>query len=282
MFETFELSRQDGAPIELYEFAIGDCVFWRYTSSRKQVTFQGETWEPEPIKRSRIQAATDQARNGLSITVPRNNEVADQFREAPPENIITLKIYGLHRNDSDSIVLWMGRVLNAKWTETSTAELRCEPISFSMGRFGLRRLYQLNCPHVLYGPQCGLNKADFAHITTVTDVSGATLTVDTQVTTTYPGGFIEWAFGNPLPIDEKEGELPCDVDRRFITGHDEDTKTFTLQRPFSGIEVGHEIALYPGCAHNMDACLTVFDNLLNYGGMPYMPINNPFSGSPIF
>lgn len=278
MFSLFETSRQDGAPIELYEFSRRGCEYWRYTTTKNDVLHNSHTWASESISRSRLAQANDQSRNALALIVPRNNAVADLFRISPPTDIITLTLYGLHRGDlTDPVHLWSGRVLNAKWKETSTAELQCEPVSFSMRRPGLRRLYQRNCPHVLYGNQCKVNKLNFQHMTTVTSISGSVLGVASEDSTTYPGGFVEWPFGDSFPT---EGQEPCTVDRRFVTGHA--ANSFTLDRPFQGIQVGDEVALYPGCAHNMNVCSSIFANLDNYGGMPFMPIKNPFSGDPIY
>lgn len=281
MFSLFERSREDGAPIELYEFSLGGCDFWRFTSSEFPVTYAGNVWTPTPISRSALAQATDSSRNALAITLPRNNAVPELFRISPPAEIVTLSVYGLHRRDlTDAIHLWAGRVLNAQWRDTSFAELQCEPVSFSLRRPGLRRVYQLVCPHVLYGPGCKVEKRDFRFLTTVTAISGSQLSVAAEASTTYPGGFIEWAYGDLFPEGETESAEPCKLDRRFIKSHS--SLTFLLDRPFQGVSIGDEVALYPGCAHNTLSCENVFSNIANYGGMPFMPSKNPFSGDPIF
>ena len=43
--------------------------------------------------------------------------------------------------------------------------------------------------------------------------------------------------------------------------------------------VGPMATVYPGCSHNTTDCDTVFDNLDNYGGFPYLPSENPFGNS---
>jgi hypothetical protein len=56
--------------------------------------------------------------------------------------------------------------------------------------------------------------------------------------------------------------------------------TLTLMQPL-GVNIdsnGSAATLYPGCAHNLSDCQTKFNNLLNYGGFPWIPgdRNNPF------
>jgi hypothetical protein len=42
------------------------------------------------------------------------------------------------------------------------------------------------------------------------------------------------------------------------------------------------LKIYPGCPRTTEACLTKFNNLDNYGGIPSMPPTSPFDGNPIF
>jgi hypothetical protein len=41
------------------------------------------------------------------------------------------------------------------------------------------------------------------------------------------------------------------------------------------------VNLYPGCNKSMDHCINRFDNILNYGGFPWIPGKNPFGGTSI-
>jgi hypothetical protein len=48
------------------------------------------------------------------------------------------------------------------------------------------------------------------------------------------------------------------------------------------IEVGTEVQLTVGCDHSTATCASRFGNLDNFGGFPFIPTKNPFSGTPIF
>jgi uncharacterized phage protein (TIGR02218 family) len=266
-YDIRERSVQDGAPVELYLFARND-KFWRFTSAGEDVGDSSETWVSAPITRNDIEQSTEQARNALTLTVPRNFQIADMFRIAPPSDVIALTVFRYHRGEEEDVaVIWMGRILNVSF-EGAKATIRCEPVSASMKRQGLRRMYQKQCPHVLYGPGCTLNKDDFAIDTTVTSIDGVTLVVGAVGALSYGGGFIEY--------EDADGNL----ERRFIRSHV--TTTLTLNFPFTGLSASDPVTIYPGCAHTMEVCDGDFGNILNYGGTPFVPDKNPFSGTPIY
>jgi len=41
------------------------------------------------------------------------------------------------------------------------------------------------------------------------------------------------------------------------------------------LAAGQTVRIYPGCARTVRACRELFDNQENFGGMPYIPVNNP-------
>lgn len=266
-YDAREESAQDGAPVELYEFRRND-KFWLYTSAGEDVGDSTETWVSAPITRTAVETNTEQARNALKLTVPRTFEVADLFRIAPPTDVIALTVRRFHRGEPDDVaVIWMGRVLNVSF-EGAKAIMNCEPVSASIKRQGLRRLYQKQCPHVLYGPGCTLDKDSFAHSTSVSSINGVILVVGSIGVFSYAGGFIEY--------EDDDGNL----ERRFIRSHV--GTTLTLNFPFTGLSGSDPVTIYAGCDHTMQTCNDQFGNILNYGGTPFIPDKNPFDGTPIF
>lgn len=268
-YDTFETSIQAGAPVELYEFARGSQLF-RYTSADADFTLLGDTYTRETLQRSAIETSAERARNAISITCRREFAIADLFRIAPPSDVVAVTIRRVHRGDTDPAVIWMGRVLNCEWAGAA-AKLNCEPVSTSLKRPGLRRLYQRNCPHVLYGQglgQCNVNRATHSTVTTVTAISGLTLSVAALAAKPYAGGFVEWEVATGV------------IERRFITGFS--GLTLTLSQAFQGIEVGDTVTVSPGCNHTTAVCDGTYDNLPNYGGMPFIPAKNPFDGTPVY
>lgn len=258
-YDARELSMQSGEPIEMYHFTVG-LVDYRFTSAKSAIVYNGDTYQPALIKRGNVEFTTERGRNSLKIQTSRDFAIADLFRIAAPSDVILLVVHLVHYGDTDGAVIWSGRVLNCEWSG-SVASLNCEPISTSLQRIGLRRLYQRQCPHVLYGSACRVNKDDHDLVITVTAINGLTLnTNNTGILSEYAGGFA--VFG---------------TEKRFIT--ENPFNQIKLSAPFYGLTVGNTITIFKGCDHTLDTCHVRFSNSENYGGMPYIPNKNPFGGS---
>lgn len=265
-FETFETSIQDGAPAELYEFA-RETIYYRYTSGADDVTVDGVSWTAVLINRSAIENTSSADKSTIKITVARSNPIADLFRISPPSDVVTIKVKRYHRGDNDTRVIWMGRVVNCEW-RGAEATLSCEPVTVSMNRVGLRRLYQRSCPHRLYGSKCGISKATYSIPGTVDSISGNTVSVseaDAAADGYYSGGEISWV--TPEGVTEM----------RQITNHT--GAVLTLSLAIQGLAAGEAVTISAGCNRSSTTCRTKFNNLPNYGGFPYIPTKNPLDGS---
>jgi len=267
-YAQYETSLYSAQPNELYEFKRGPAV-WRYTSSDHDVQYGQELYTALPIKRSALEQTQEMSRNPINIELDKNAAFVQQYRGAPPTDVVSLNVYRIHEGDTQRATIWIGRVNNVKFTER-TAEVRCEPIFTSMKRPVLRRFYQSTCPHVLYGTQCKVLSANVRVIAHLVAVTGTQLTApefDAQPDGYFSGGFVEW---------EHDGLQ----DKRFITNHV--GSVITLDLPIAGLPANATIQAYPGCDHLMSTCNEKFNNVDNYGGQPFYPQKNPMNGTPIF
>jgi hypothetical protein len=83
------------------------------------------------------------------------------------------------------------------------------------------------------------------------------------------GGIAEWQHG-----DTKE--------YRMILGSQTGTGIFRIISPFNGIQVDDVVNVSLGCNRTLDHCQNRFNNLINYGGFPYVPIKSPFGGTMLY
>jgi uncharacterized phage protein (TIGR02218 family) len=260
-----EASQSSGQPVELYRFALG-ANKWLFTSGQTEAVYQSETYEPTAIRRSGIEQGNEINRAGLEITLPRDNLLANQFIAAPPDGVMSVTLYRYHVTDTanEVIVLWKGRVGGARLSGSELV-LKCEPIATSLKRPGLRARYQLLCRHPLYSAGCGVAKESFMTSGTVVSISGATVQV--AAAAGKPDGYFV------------AGMLATNEGQRMIIGHS--GANLTLVAPMPSLEVGDSVRLYAGCDHSTATCLNRFNNLANFGGFPYIPQKNPFSGDAI-
>jgi uncharacterized phage protein (TIGR02218 family) len=261
-YDLREKSDYSGHPFELYRFSLGDQQ-WLFTSADHEVAYGADLYQPIYISRSGFTKGGDARKSTLEIEVNAANDVALLFRTGWLTGVLIVTIYRHHYEDAEFSVLWKGRVTGCKWAG-SVATLASDSAYTLFQRAGLRRIYQVGCPHVLYSPACGLN-ADAWDVTgTVTAVDGKAVTL--SGISAYGSGYF---IGGMLKFGD---EL------RMITAHS--GNVITLVDSVADM-VGATVTLWPGCSRTVAACKNKFSNLINYGGLPYLPAKNPFSGDAL-
>jgi hypothetical protein len=257
------------------------------------------TFKSMGIHRTDSANTSELNRSYVNITVPRDFGVASLYSFYPPSSITAVTVFRYHRDISVDITTgdnlnlfteFLGRVVNASGVGVST-ELRCEPITTSIRRMGLSQMFQRQCPHTLYNQcegSCRVDKASFANIKTLnaTDgLVGLTLKFNTSLIETlkplgyYNGGMVHWKTGHynywRWILDQPSSDT---ININFpVPSLDADNVN-----PLYWQGGDKQVTLYPGCAHTMTDCRVKFNNLVNYGGDPYIPLMNPFGGSTLY
>ena len=282
-WSDWKASRSKGNTVDLFEFTTGenpgDVV--RYCNGERAVVFDGETFNPIAIERDAIKSKGREMGGNFRIRMPRSCEIAQLFQGTLPRRVIFLRIFEGDIPEFDAPgswdaadppvanLMWTGRVLEAKSSEATTT-LSCDNLGAGMRRPGLYRFYQRECPHTLFGTRCGASKAAATTSLTVfaSDPSGRRIGVDWTATgmtsdqiDNHIGGLLEFTGPNGLESRTivSTGSTWIDVDSP-VTGliFEDDPFDITL-----------------GCQRTMEACRLLHDNILNYGGMPFIPIHNP-------
>lgn len=263
-YDQREQSDFSSHPLELYRFSLGGQQ-WLFTSSDHEVTVSAEEkYQPVYIKRSGFTKGGDARKSTMEIEVHAANDVALLYRTGWLTGMLIVTIYRHHYEDSEFSVMWKGRVTGCRWSG-SVATLSCDSAHTLFQRAGLRRVYQVGCPHVLYSPACGLSADSW-------DVAGTVAAVDGKaVTLSGISGYATGYFTG--------GMLKSGDELRMITAHS--GNVVTLVDSVADLADGATVTLWPGCAHTVAACKNKFSNLINYGGLPYLPAKNPFSGDAL-
>lgn len=275
-FVNFERSRNRGEPINLFLFEYGqeNTIRLGFTDFEQPITHDGVTYNPDAIQRASVNASGTLDKQMLNIDTDKDSPIAELFRIYPPSSPVRVTILQGHADDIDKqfLVIWTGRVLNAKWNN-SEVQLSCEPIASSLRRPGLRRRYQHACPHVLYGPVCRANKAASTVTATLAEsISGARVALVNGLLNEIQ---TQWLRNGTLEWLTPEGNLEA---RTILSVHVAESQPIRLV--LSGVVLdlpsGHQVNLVYGCGHNLTDCETIHANLPNYGGMPWIPTKNPF------
>jgi uncharacterized phage protein (TIGR02218 family) len=265
MFADREESRAKGRPITLFLIRYGDSPnsYYAYTDSTSDITRAGVTYKSVAIQRGAIVVKGTMDKNMIEVRMALDLEVAELFRIYPPSSVVSLVISQGHVDDTEFLAIWAGRVSSAK-REPPELILSCEPVRSAMRGVGLRINYQYSCSHVLYGPQCRADKTAATSYGAVVPINGAKVTItsgwDTSLSNGYIGGMVEWenAQGNT------ESRTILRVNGNILS----------LSGPMRDVSNGDTVRVVRGCARDMDACRS-HNNILNFGGCPYIPKKNP-------
>ncbi len=214
--EAREKAYEGGQPVMLFRFTRGN-VSWRYTSSDRPETHNGDIYLPAAIERGRVRQGIEEAQLAVTVTLPSTLPVADNWRPYPPSEAVVLTIFIRHVNETDALADWVGRVVAPKFSG-ATLELTGEPTATGSRREGASRIWQRACDVPLYsqGPgMCNL-QADAVPVPAVLSaVDDVTLTAPgfAGAPRSLAGGVLEW-------VDVAE-----ETQQRAIVTHDGDTIT---------------------------------------------------------
>lgn len=282
-FTLYETSRRLGKPVNLYLFIFGGeegdspaPLYFGYTDAEQEIVYDGFTYEPIPIMRERINSTGNLDKSALPFRMPRDVEFAERFRVYPPPQVVTLIVRQGHLSDLPSpefLVCWTGRVLSVG-REGDQCIITGEPVSSSLRRPGLRRHYQIGCPHVLYSQgegQCNANEAAATVTATVASVSGTTATLVAGWEGSFtPAKFAEGMFKWQNDDDQTEIRKILSVSGNVLS----------LGGVLRDLVAAMSVSVVLGCNHRKDTtddgdCLTLHNNIQNYGGCDWIPVKNP-------
>ncbi|NJB66430.1 putative phage protein (TIGR02218 family) [Desulfobaculum xiamenense] len=247
--------------IELYRFVCG-ASRWLYTSADAPVTHDGETYLPAPLERGDIRRTADATQAQIEIEAAHSLPLARQFVAAPPPGRILAEV--LRGEGETYAVVWTGVVGGVQF-DGLTCRIACATHADGLEGGGAARRLTRGCSHALYGAGCGVSRAGWKLSAVVAAVEGAVLRAPEFAT--RPDG---WLTG---------GELAAGDQRRMIVAHAGEAVTLTGGIP--GLKPGAGVSACAGCDHTLATCRDKFHNTVKFGGFPWLPQTNPFTGSVV-
>jgi len=284
-FEDVEKSVDTGFPTELYKFVAGSASIGLFTSSDEEVVFAAETYVPSLIKRTQPGQTGERLQANIQVTVPRDNEIVSLYRIIVPSETLFLTIFRFHRpsvtpGPTDTAVFWQGRVRSVKFVG-SEAVMDCEPLSGFLKRDGLRSAYQSLSNHMLYGPDCTVDRNLFKVEFNIDSISADQLEITSTGLTSTPAPVVPAVGDAEAHFYDGGGfveRVLTPEDKRLIVDFNE-TGTrdkITILSPFESLGTGEPLRAFAGCLRTRGICDDKFDNIVNFGGWPFIPIRNPF------
>ncbi|RWX68928.1 hypothetical protein EN780_07850 [Mesorhizobium sp. M4B.F.Ca.ET.089.01.1.1] len=268
----------DGAPVGPYAYNNGEAPITRSVLDAEGNPVNIE-FIPWPIKNSNISHDGTLDKSDITVTMAFGSEMDDLFLAYPPSDVVNLTIFEGHIGDDvteeNFPAVWMGRITSSADNDSNEQELSCVPVSTSIKRPGLRRNYQVGCPHVLFGPQCRASKVAATVDREFVSVTRNKITIDVSLGATYAryvGGLLQW-----INADNGRKEL------RTISAVRADGLEVTIRGIARGLVAGNPLSVIRSCNHQMTGCnqhtnsVTGGSNIKNYGGQFGIPLENPLS-----
>lgn len=266
-YESLEESVSDSRPIECYKFIGSQGRVYLYTSANTSVSLGGQRYSPIAITRSRIKTATNEDSDvTLELEIPFDTEVCLDYAYAQVPPKLELEVYRKQGRgtESDYVLYWNGVVrgfdVRGRIASISVPSMASLALSTSVPNV----YFQAPCNHILYNSRCGVSAAANKVDRVVGGASSQTILLDAS------------AGANG---DFRAGEIVNNrsLERRLVL--DNVGVSITIGFPFFDIRPGDPVSIYKGCDHTVSTCHTKFNNVINFGGFPNVPADNPFEGS---
>lgn len=257
---------------DLYTFTLATGVVHRFTSADRAIVYGGNTFTPTALlKRTGTQCRVGISVDTLTITASGGSSLL--------LGGISLSAAAV-RGDLDRAVVVLERVWLTDWSaapigglnhfqgnvadvDVDRMEVRIS-IKSSLERFNImmpRRVYQAGCPNALFDASCGLTKALYFQLGTIT--AGSTALRPVSNLTGLPAG-----WGNLGTVEFLTGA--CAGQKRTVSSNS--GGAFQLISKLTSVPaVGDTFHAYPGCDKTLGTCANKFGNALKYRGQPYIP-----------
>jgi hypothetical protein len=252
-----EKSVSDSSPVELYTFTTNAGVF-RRTSLNVNHVHGGNTFTAIPITRSQVEGSTTDQAQELRITLPLSDVIVRNSLPVLPSTF-TFLLQRKQLVSGEVETLWDGVVVSIQVTGRDATLLVPSVMDAALGSNVPSAYFQPKCNHSLYDTRCQMQRVNFDLATTITAVSGLTVTV-----ASVGGNPDNWfTAGDVLRA--------ADNDRRLIKS--QVGTTLTLSMPFPPtVALPASVTLFAGCDLSMRTCVDKFANGVNFGGHPYISV----------
>jgi len=260
-------------PVELYHIWRPDGSNERfYTSGDVAVIFPGpvnDKYLPATLKRSLIRYDSQLDVTKCTIQAAFVEDPVMEFIAMNPVEIYWVKIMKLHRDQSplEADVVFLGQIKGVAFKGIQ-ADVECVGFEHFLKMPIPKERYQITCNWQVFDSKCdnpvgACSKEDYK--TEALDITlNATKTILTAAIFAtksdgyFIGGVVEFPFKN---------------EKRTIVAHSGNTITMSYRMIY--LEDGDTVNAYPGCDGRKETCRGTFDNILNFLGFPYIPIENP-------
>lgn len=267
-----EETQKKRKPTELYHlwregtYLYGD-EHWRYTSADFPITYGGNVFSPATVSRGAARYDTQFEVSTLRCTFGYVEDPVLEYIAQNPVELIWIEILKWYEDvtPEEASVIFVGQIKNVSF-EGNKASLTCVGFEHYLQQRIPKYRCQIGCNNDLFDDFCGLSRTVWGTYTEITTVDTDGVVLSSANFGTYENGWFTRGF-------VKWGDH-----YRMIVDHSETAITIRFNMP--GFTAGESIQAYAGCDKQLHTCVEKFDNMLNFFGHPWIPIDNPAQWIP--
>lgn len=265
-----EEKRAKRKPAEVFDIWKDGGPYWRYTNSDTGILYNGNKYVPGVISRGTVQYNGQLDVSSMSITANYVVRPVVEFIANSPLDVVWVQAARVFRRypATASGVIFIGLISAASF-QGQKGRISCVGMEYFLKQEVPRYRYHPPCNNKLFDEKCGLARNNFGAVNAWIDsVSADGLTVTFDI-----GGL--WALPeNYFTL----GYIDAGVSHHMITSHTKGGANLvylSLRYPAMNLSAGDIVDVYAGCDLKAETCRDKFDNLDNFFGFLYVPVENP-------
>jgi hypothetical protein len=252
--------------VETYDFHIGETVYY-FTSNSDPVIANTIKYTPEVINRSGHSNNSEHETPRCTIVIPATNVIARSIM--PDVGILQIKVivnryFSTEPDIAENIFVGYARIPRF---EQGLCTLDFDSIMLETNRVVPKVNVQALCNNTFTDSVCGIKPDSVKRVAIVTVEDGGRKLISSEF------GPIQFYLPAGKCTLDKTGEIS------FITACSNIDDSITLVRPFTNAVNGDQVTVYFGCRKDVEYCAVFYQNLINFVGMPYVPLKDPSENS---
>ncbi len=248
-----------------------------HTSSKKQVTFNGEIYVPKEITRGQISLGGEDRPGALTVNIPADCDVGELLKEGLAYAPLRLQVIRLQREAlDDPAYIFDGDVISHDGDENAEMiAVQCSPTLAALQESVPHELVQKDqCPWQTGDPHtCKVDLLKFTFTGTVASISSDDLTIEV----TGAAAFVPDLVGATTLSDMFVGGI---IRKGPYQGaiNAQNLDFVVLDESLPTLIVGDEVELVAGDDRTKFTCKNKFQNIDNFGAFSDLPAINPAYG----
>jgi uncharacterized phage protein (TIGR02218 family) len=159
-----------------------------------------------------------------------------------------------------TVILFTGRISDIDCSRTGI-DLKCRSHLELLNIQMPRRLWQSSCTHTLGDAMCQFDRSSM-QATFSAGLGSSEVQIATSVSPTPPNLYIQGTVVGVTGANAGSSRTVANMDGGWV---------YVRLAFLSPILAGDQFQLLPGCDRTLSTCANVFNNVIHFGGFPYIP-----------